>query len=246
MLQLKYELISEIMRHGLDSNGRDVVDPSTNEALRAAGVALVTGYIEQLSMLELVRDPQPLLGTNGGMWIGYRLTDSGRQAASSEAGLRRAVAKLIGGPQSEVSEAVTSLLAECRGAPISEAYRDDFLKTVEEIGICFDNDCLIAVMCLSGKVLEVCVKEVLQRHEVQFDGNQMIGSLIRTVQERVPDQYLDAALNNIANVVNVSRITAVHARERIPVPSRDQAIMVIFAVRDIVRRNIIDPEPLGA
>ena len=49
---------------------------------------------------------------------------------------------------------------------------------------------------------------------------------------------MDPTLANVVNIINVSRITAVHAREKIPVPSRDQAIMVIFATRDVVRRNL--------
>ena len=56
--------------------------------------------------------------------------------------------------------------------------------------------------------------------------------------ERVPNEYLDPTLTNIANIINESRITAVHAKERIPIPSRDQAVMVIFATRDVVRRNL--------
>lgn len=66
----------------------------------------------------------------------------------------------------------------------------------------------------------------------------MVGALIKLIRERAPSEYLDPALQNVVNVINTSRITAVHAKERIPVPSRDQAIMVIFATRDVVRRNL--------
>jgi len=54
----------------------------------------------------------------------------------------------------------------------------------------------------------------------------------------VPGEYLDPTLTNVVNNINISRITAVHAKEKIPIPSRDQAIMVIFATRDVVRRNL--------
>ncbi len=79
---------------------------------------------------------------------------------------------------------------------------------------------------------------MLLRHGVQFDPNAMVGTLIRAVRERVPGEYLDPNLANVANIINVSRITAVHARESIPVPSRDQAAMVIYATRDVVLRNL--------
>jgi hypothetical protein len=66
----------------------------------------------------------------------------------------------------------------------------------------------------------------------------MIGELLKTVRERVPDEYIDPALASVADIINKSRITAVHAKERTPVQSRDQAIMVIFATRDVVHRNL--------
>lgn len=172
------------------------------------------------------------------MWIGYRLTQRGRDIAATEPDLRRAVSDLIGKPKTEVSEAVADLLAECRDSPINETYREDFLKTLDEIRICFDSECYIAAIALCGKILEVCLKEVLLRLGVQFDSNSMVGTLIKTIRERVPSEYVDPTLPNVVNVINTSRITAIHAKERIPVPSRDQAIMVVFATWDIVRRNL--------
>lgn len=238
MPALQFDLIKAIVEHGARCGPSDTVDPSTSNGLRDAGVALVTTYIEQLSLLGLVRDPSPLFGAEGGMWIGYRLTDHGRQLAESDTDLRRAVAELIGGPKTEVSEAVAALKEECDQAQINAVYRDDFLATLNEVRICFDDGCFIAAIGLCGKLLEVCLKEVLLRHNVQCDPNAMVGTLIKTIRERVPDEYLDPTLANVVNIINISRITAVHAKERIPVPSRDQAIMVIFATRDVVRRNL--------
>jgi hypothetical protein len=162
----------------------------------------------------------------------------GRQLASSETELRRAVAEITGGPKTEVSEAVAQLQQECRAARLNEMYREDFLKSLDEIRICFDEGCFIAAIGLCGKILEVCLKEILLRHGVQFDPNSMVGTLIKTIRERVPEEYMDPTLTNVVNIINTSRITAVHAKERIPIPSRDQAIMVIFAIRDVVRRNL--------
>jgi hypothetical protein len=238
MPALRFDLIKAIVEHGALSDTDHTVDPSTSPELRSAGVAAVTTYIEQLSLLEIVRDPAPLFGAEGGMWIGYRLSDRGRQLALSEPELRRAVAELTGGPRTEVSEAVAMLQQECRTAQLNDAYREDFLKTIDEIRICFDQECFIAAIGLCGKILEVCLKEILIRHNQQFDSNAMVGSLIRSIRERVPNEYLDPTLMNVSNIINTSRITAVHARERIPIPSRDQAIMVIFATRDVVRRNL--------
>src|SRR5262249_45997124 len=95
-----------------------------------------------------------------------------------------------------------------------------------------------AAIALCGKILEVCLKEILLRHNIQFDLKAGLGTLIKLIRERVPTEYLDPTLTNIANIINESRITAVHAKERIPIPSRDQTVMVIFATREVVRRNL--------
>ena len=240
---LQFDLIRALVEHGARYSTGDTVDPSTSQALRDAGLALVTTYIEQLSLVELVRDPAPLFGSDGGMWIGYCLTDRGRALADSEVDLRKAVSELTGGPKTEVSEAVALLQSESQQASINENYREDFLKTLDEIRICFDEGCYIAAIGLSGKILEVCLKEVLLRHGVQYDPNAMVGTLIRSVRERVPSEYIDPTLMNVANIINTSRNTALHSNERIPIPSRDQAIMVIFATRDVVRRNLSHHSP---
>lgn len=65
------------------------------------------------------------------------------------------------------------------------------------------------------------------------------------VAECVEDAVMDPTLMNVVQIINSSRITAVHAQERVPVPSRDQAIMVIFATRDVVRRNLSFKEGPG-
>lgn len=241
-IPLKFEFIRAILRHGVRSGRSETVDPSKSEELSRAGAAVTTTYIEQLSLLDLVCDPQPMFGSKGGMWIGYRLTKRGRELAESDGELKREVGALIGGARTEVSEAVSSLQIECATVNLNEVYRDDFLKTLDEIRICFDDECFIAVIALCGKILEVCLKEVLLRHSITPDPNAMVGPLIRSIRERLPSEYLDPSLPSIANIVNASRITAVHAKERIPVPSRDQAAMVLFATRDLVRRTLVAPQ----
>ena len=235
---LQFSLIKAMVDHGLLFGKEETVDPSTSRTLRDAGVALVTTYIEQLSMLGLVLEPVPLFGADGGMWIGYRLSDRCRELAVSEQELRRAVAELTGGPKTEVSQAVADLQRECENADLNENYREDFLKTLDEIRICFDEGCFIAAIALCGKILEVSLKEVLIRHSFDFDPNAMLGTLIRSIRERVPSEYIDPTLLSIVDVIKKSRNTAIHSNERIPIPSRDQAIMVIFATRDVVRRNL--------
>ena len=234
---LKFDIIKEIVRHGVQSYP-GVADPSASEILSGAGVALVTTYIEQLSLLEITTNPTPMFGAKGGMWIGYEVTEKAKELSNSDNALREAVQELIHEKTSEVSESVRSLIEECRLKQINENYKVDFLQTLKEIAICFDNDCFIASIGLCGKILEVCLKEILIRSNVQFDPNAMVGTLLKTIREKVPNEYVDPSLSSVTNIINTSRITSLHAKERIPIPSRDQAIMVIFATRDVVKRNL--------
>ena len=237
-IKLNFELIYAIVSHGTSVEQGEIVDLSVDPILEEAGVAKVTSYIEQLSLLDIISNPTPIFGSKRGMWIGYSLTDFGRSLTDSEQKLREAVAELTGDAKHEVSQSVFDLLEECSRSEINETYQQDFLRTLEEIAICFDDDCYIATIGLCGKNLEVCLKEILIRHKIGFDVNWMVGTLIKTIKEKIPAEYLDPTLGNVSNIINTSRITAVHAKERIPVPSRDQAVMVIFATRDVVRRNL--------
>lgn len=235
-MKLDFEIIKELLVQGNLSTG--IVDPGKSPILSSAGVGLITNYIQQLALLSLVDKPTPLFGKDGNMWIGYSLTSKGRELVHDEEAMKLAVAELIGGPKNEISQSIYSLLEECRSKEICAAYREDFLKTMEEIAICFDNECYIATLSLSGKILEICLKEILGRFEITIDTNSNIGTLLRKIRESDEDKryYLDPGLQNIANIINTSRNTAIHANQSIPVPSRDQVIMVLFALRDVVRR----------
>ena len=241
MPHLQFEIIAALVELGSNADPGQTLDPSRSQLLRQAGVGIVTAHIEQLSLINMIRVSQPIFGADNGMWIGYRLTERARDAGRDPDSLRLAVGQLIGGPTSEVSQAVAALKDECAQADINPNYLEDFLRTLREIQICFDNDCLFATIALCGKVLEVCLKERLRRAGIEHDQTAMIGPLLRLIKDQLPNTYIDPTLNNIANIINASRITAVHAVECIPVPSRDQAVMVIFATRDVVRRTLVMP-----
>ena len=130
------------------------------------------------------------------------------------------------------------MIEVCRIKSINSNYKDDFIRTLEEIAICFQNECYIATITLCGKILEICLTDILQRNNIDTTNIKMIGNLIRKVKDNVPIQYIDPSLESLSNIISKSRNTAVHFNETIPIPSRDQAIMVIFATRDVVGRNL--------
>ena len=93
-------------------------------------------------------------------------------------------------------------------------------------------------MALAGKILEICLKQRLDNWGVEYSDRSMIGQLLTELKKASSrEDYIDPALGNIADIINQSRITAVHAKESVPVPSREQAAMVICAVSDMLNRT---------
>jgi len=87
---------------------------------------------------------------------------------------------------------------------------------------------------MAGVVLERVLKEFLARRHIDFGADWMVRRLMRAAQDS--GQYLDPSLENVRSLINVQRIIGVHAKERVPMPSRDQAIMVVYAVKDSLSR----------
>lgn len=237
----RFPVYRELLVHGARSASGRTVDPSQSELLRAEGVGAITPLIERLAEIKLVGSPSPLVGSDGGMWIGYQLTDQGRAIAtrSEERELRRALGRLIGGPASEVSQSLEQLREECSAVRLPVQFRDDFDHTLREMSTCFDHKCFIATIALAGKICEICLKQTLVDHAIQYDPEAGLGRLLGLVRERCPAAYIDESLGKVAGIVTTHRNAAVHARERVPIPSRDQAISVIFAMRDLVQRRLV-------
>ena len=215
----------------------DYTEANSDPALRILGNATIANHLEKLGGQGVVADVQPTLSEHG-MGFVYRINKNLVDKLEIE-DLARFVDGLFAGPPSETSSTVTVLLADCERSTINHIYRDDLLASIKELRICFTQGCYIACLALAGKILEICLKQVLIDNEIEFDDKWMIGKLIVKFQEAHLEQYLDQALPHIAKIINVSRIPAVHAVEKIPVPSKNQAIMVIHAVVDTVNRVIV-------
>ena len=236
-MKLNIAIAKEIIRLGTEKNG-ELTDPSESKLLKDEGVAPVTAYIEKLSLAGIIKDAQPIFGRNGGMWIGFGLSSLGLSCGRDTELLEKTLEGLFDKPINEVSKSVSDLIEICKHKPIRQNYKDDFIRTLEEIAICFQNDCYNATITLCGKILEICLMEILQNNKIELPYNRMIGNLLKTVKDRIPTHYLDPSLNSVSEIISKSRNTAIHYNERIPIPSRDQAIMVIFATRDVVNRHL--------
>lgn len=120
---------------------------------------------------------------------------------------------------------------------LGPVYRQDLFRSIEEMEVSLDHGCYIAVMALAGKVLEICLKQLCDDLSIRFGDDWMLGTLLGKLDEAGP--YLDPGLKNVANLIKLSRIPAVHAKSNIPIPSEDQAVMVVRATIDVIKRTLL-------
>jgi hypothetical protein len=131
---------------------------------------------------------------------------------------------------------VAELREDCERVTVNSTYRDDLFASLKELQVCFDHACYIACFGPGRKDTGD-----LMDHRIPFDDGWMIGKLLEKLKESRCPKYIDQSLDNVGRIINKSRIPAVHALERVPVPSKEQAVMVIHAVIDTVRRAIVAP-----
>ena len=112
----------------------------------------------------------------------------------------------------------------------------DLLEDLNELKICFSNQAYRATLALSGRILEYTLKKGLLQHNIEYDKNWMIGRLLKLYEEN--GLYFDPGLKNIMNIINQQRIIGVHVKEKVPIPSIEQTMMVIFALIDLINRNL--------
>jgi len=237
------ELAIRIVQLGLATQRRDAdkyTEANHDAEVRAAGNAAVATSLEFLGKHGLVADVQPCFSA-GGMGFAYRLNPELLVELSTDQAITRKVQALFSGSRSETSSTVAELLGDCERATVNSIYRDDLLASIRELQVCFDNACYIACLALSGKILEICLKQLMIDSDITFEDGWMIGQLLKRLRDANCGKYIDPSLGSIGDIINKSRIPAVHAKEKIPVPSRDQAAMVIHAVVDLTRRTIIAP-----
>jgi len=141
------------------------------------------------------------------------------------------------GRENEIIQTLTSLQDKITNTRIGQNnFRDDLLQSLKESAICYENKCYIAALALSGKILEISLKIIMDKENINYDDSWMIGTLLKKILES--DIYIDPAMKNISNIININRIGSVHAKDAVPIPSRQQAGMVLLAVADILNRAI--------
>jgi hypothetical protein len=229
---MNLEIAQEIINHG--NADQSMTDPSLSQLLKTNGVPKVTSLIEQLSIFDLISDAQPGKGTDGKAWIFYSLTDLAMECKGNADKLRAILIKASEPPLNDVAQAIKDLADLCDGSDINPNFKADYVRTLEEIAICFNHDCYIATISLCGKILEISLTDILQRNAIDTTNIRMIGQLVRATTEKLQLPYMDHTFRDIAGIISKSRNAAVHFNDNNSLPSRDQAVMVIYATRHFV------------
>lgn len=141
-------------------------------------------------------------------------------------------------PSSPTAEALRRTFARGKEVPFHPTYQQDLMHTLDEMATCVEHGCHVATLVLAGKVLEMVFRKVLDEAGVVPGEPAMLGTLFRTLREKVPAVYVDPGLGQIASLIQESRNLAIHQRvTAVPVPSENQATMVVFAVLDVLDRQ---------
>lgn len=115
----------------------------------------------------------------------------------------------------------------------SLAFRDDIEHDLIELQQCLAVGAYRAALAISGRLLEVCLKLYCLQKSIEFSDKWMVGQLIDAISRS--GYYLDPSVKGVWQVINQQRIIGVHAKEQAPVPSKEQAFMVGFAVIEVVK-----------
>jgi len=115
---------------------------------------------------------------------------------------------------------------------------NDLVHDLEEMKLCLSAGAFRGSLALAGRALESSLKAILHRAGRKCDSNWMVGKLLSEMEEA--GIYVDPGMKNVWNLINQQRIVGVHAKEAAPIPSREQAIMVAYAVVDTLKRRLAE------
>ncbi len=137
----------------------------------------------------------------------------------------------------EISSDIKEVMLQCKNAGIRDEHKTDYLRTLEEADICLKHKCLIAFICLSGRLLELTLKILIEK-EIGWDNNydeHVISGLIKK-KKKEGTTKLYSGIKNTANIIKEYRNSYVHHKSDLPVPSLYQAKEVFYAIKDTINR----------
>ncbi len=122
-----------------------------------------------------------------------------------------------------LSNDLLQLYKQLKAVTSDKVYFEDLINTLYEIKITYDTQCWMACISLCGKVLEICLKEILEKNGISFTEREMIGGLLKKIESN--QIKLDINVLAIGKIINSSRIGAIHNKNILP--SDNECRMVV-------------------
>lgn len=128
-------------------------------------------------------------------------------------------------------------MAELLSTPVASAedeYLDDLVPALLELADCLAGHyrCRIAAICLSGKILEICLQRILVREKQSFEELDALYQLVDRVRRaRIK---LPTGWENAADLVRQFRNGAIHQRRGNPIPSPEHVTIVVMSLKMIL------------
>ena len=113
-------------------------------------------------------------------------------------------------------------------------FGEDIKYDLNELQLCLGVGAYRSALAVGGRLLEVSLKLFCLDNQIEFSDNWMVGQLIDKITQS--GQYLDTSLKSVWQIINQQRIIGVHAKSKAPIPSKEQAFMVSFAVIDTLKK----------
>lgn len=140
-------------------------------------------------------------------------------------------------PRNDLADVLKDMRSTIEGLP-DRSGDSDLRHDLQEMKLCLSVGAFRGSLALAGRVLETCLKAALREHGRTVQDDWMVGKLLAEMEEA--NLYVDPAMKNVWNIINKQRIVGVHAKEAAPIPSREQAIMVAYAVIDTLKRRLAE------
>lgn len=113
-------------------------------------------------------------------------------------------------------------------------FGEDIAHDLGELQLCLGVGAYRSALAIGGRLLEISLKLICLNNQIAVSDKSMVGQLIDKITQS--EQYLDASLKSVWQIINQQRIIGVHAKSKAPIPSKEQAFMVSFAVIDTLKK----------
>jgi hypothetical protein len=120
------------------------------------------------------------------------------------------------------------------GNPAFKTVSEDLKRDMNELEACFLVNANRAALAMAGRIMELLLKSYLGYRERKVEDGWMVGRLL--TEHEALGEYSDPTLKNVWNIINHQRITGVHAKEKTPIPSGSEVLMVVYALSSAIER----------